>query len=335
MLAGSAHRPPATIAELFPPELAARLDALDVFSRKVFAGKLQGERRSKQRGRSVEFDDYREYVAGDDPRHIDWNVFARLDRLFIKIFQEEQDLSLHLVLDASASMIAGNPTKLTFAARLATALGYIGLVNNNRVLATAFGAGPLRRLEPLRGRRHTQRLGQFMLEAIAPGAVPAVGGTAPRQSGFNDTLRVLAREHLGRGIVVVLSDLLIPEPGGYQPGLKLLAGSAAPGGIEVHVIQVLAPGELDPSVEGRREGDARNAGAFIGDLRLSDVESGRAAEVTITPAVLEQYRKSVRAYVAEAAAFCTARGMAHELATSDQDVGAVVLGALRRRGLVK
>lgn len=333
MIAGASTRLPANVAELITPDLAARLDALDVVSRRLFAGKLQGERRSKQRGRSVEFDDYREYVAGDDLRHIDWNVFARLDRLFIKIFQEEQDLALHIIVDASPSMNAGDPGKLTLAARLATALGYVGLVNNNRVLVSVIGAGPIRRLEPLRGRRQVQRLAQFILDhAVTPAA--GAGQAPPAGPGFAGAIRTLAADPSGRGVVVLISDLLIPEPGGYAEGLRLLAGGAGRAGQDGYVLQVLSPGELDPAVEGRRSGDA-GPGAIIGDLRLTDVETGRAAEITVTPAVLEQYRKSVRRYIDEAAAFCRARGLTHQLVRSDAEVAGLVLDGLRRLGLVR
>ena len=133
--------------ELLGPDLAARLDRLDVISRKIFAGKLPGERRSKRRGRSVEFDDYREYVPGDDLRHIDWNVYARLDRFFIKLFREEEDLAVHILLDASPSMDAGGgerePSKLVFAQRLAMAVAYVSEMLRARLsnveLSNCFG----------------------------------------------------------------------------------------------------------------------------------------------------------------------------------------------------
>lgn len=124
---------PARVDELIDSKLMARLDVLDVVSRKVFLGKVQGERRSRRRGVSVEFADYRHYAHGDDLRFVDWNVYARLDRLFLKIFLEEEDLSLVIAIDSSASMNWGNPNKFLFCLKLAMALGYIGLVNHNRV----------------------------------------------------------------------------------------------------------------------------------------------------------------------------------------------------------
>lgn len=333
MIAGTLIRPPESIAELMPHELAAQLDRLDVVSRKMFAGKLQGERRSKRRGRSVEFDDYREYVAGDDLRHIDWNVFARLDRFFIKVFQEEEDLAVHLVVDASPSMNAGEPNKLLVAARLAMALGYIGLVNNNRVMATVFGAGPLRRMDPQRGRRGTQPLGAFLLEHVF--ASVGMGGEQSSASGpgFTAALRSVAASPAGKGVTVLVSDLLAPE--GYTEGLRTLGAGAAAGAMDVLCLQVMSPGELDPSVEGGGEaGDGRSA-TVIGDLRLTDVETGRASEVTVTTELLARYRRAVERFVREAGAFCTSRGMLHELVPTNADLARLLTSDLRRRGLLR
>jgi uncharacterized protein (DUF58 family) len=130
---------PERVDDLIDAALMARIGQLDVVSRKIFTGKIQGERRSKRRGQSVEFADFRPYVHGDDLRFIDWNIFGRLDRLFLKIFLEEEDLSLVIAIDVSASMDWGDPNKMVFAQRLAMALGYIGLVNHNRVTIAAFG----------------------------------------------------------------------------------------------------------------------------------------------------------------------------------------------------
>src|SRR5438034_11406481 len=113
---------------LLSPEFMARLDQLDVMSRKLLLGKMKGERRSKRRGQSVEFADYRNYVIGDDLRFIDWNIYARLDRLFLKLFLEEEDLSLYLLVDVSKSCDYGDPAKATYLKKVAAALAYIGLV---------------------------------------------------------------------------------------------------------------------------------------------------------------------------------------------------------------
>src|SRR5947207_6337492 len=130
---------PKSLEDLLGADLIAKISRLDYTSKKIFAGKLKGERRSKKRGESVEFADHRPYVTGDDLRHIDWNIFARLDHLFLKLFLEEEDLALHIVLDASASGDCGKPGKFLFMQKVAMALGYIGLVNLNRVTVTAVG----------------------------------------------------------------------------------------------------------------------------------------------------------------------------------------------------
>src|SRR5213082_2894412 len=137
-------RPPERSSEkgmLLDPAFMARLDQLDVMSRKMLAGKMKGERRSKRRGQSVEFADYRNYTVGDDLRFIDWNIYARLDRLFLKLFLEEEDLSLYILVDVSKSCDFGTPNKALYLKKVAGALGYVGLVNYNRVNIVALAEG--------------------------------------------------------------------------------------------------------------------------------------------------------------------------------------------------
>ena len=336
MLAGSVTDRPIRPEELLDPGLLARLERVDIRSNKMFPGKLQGERRSKKRGQSVEFDDYRNYVPGDDLRFIDWNVYARLDKLFVKLFLEEEDLALHLILDASASMHAGLPSKARFAAQLALALGHIGLVNNNRVTLSVFGAPNqenIARLPDLRGRRHTRRLAQFVTEQVwpfPPGSPPPSGGPAERAS-FDGALNTIARMRVGKGVMVLLSDMLIPN--GYEQGLRSLAAAAgatgvgSSGGYDIHCLQVLAPEELDPA--------KLLEDGFSGDVRLTDIETTRDAEVTLAPDLIRAYRTRLEAYTANLHDFCTARGMGHLLLRTDMPVEGVVLGALRKSGLVR
>jgi len=286
-----------TIDELIDSALMSRLDRLDVVSRKIFAGKLQGERRSKRRGRSVEFADFRPYVHGDDLRFVDWNIYGRLDRLFLKMFLEEEDLSLLVVLDATASMATGDPEKFAFAQRLAMALGYVGLVNRNRVTLASFGGGGdgpgVRRLANLRGRRRTREMGQWLLDTV-----PAGGGD------FAEAMKTIALARQGRGVMVLLSDLLFRE--------------------DVFALQTLSPQETDPAAHG-----------IVGDLRLVDVEDGGEAEVTATPAVVERYRARLEAFVAQLREFCVRRNIMHVPLETTQAVDAVILETLRRRGLVR
>jgi uncharacterized protein (DUF58 family) len=307
---------PRTIDDLLDARLVAHLSHLDVASRKVFSGKTQGERRSKRKGQSVEFADHRRYAAGDDLRRLDWNIYARLDRLFTKLFLEEEDLSLHLVLDASASMDCGEPGKFLYAQRLAAALGYIGLTNLNRVALTVMGGerrsagesendpAPLRSLRDLRGRRRVHDLGAFLLDTLPAGAAT-----------FPEAARRIALSRRGRGVMVVLADFFFKE--GYEDGLRLLKGR----GYDLFAIQVLSPQEVDPELGG--------------DLRLRDVEDRDVAEVTITAPLLKKYKQNLAAYIDHLRSFCARREVMFLSVTTDTPVETLLLDYLRARGLLK
>src|SRR4051812_2250612 len=152
---------PAKPGQLLSSEFMARLDQLDLTSRKLLAGKMKGERRSKRRGQSVEFADFRNYVIGDDLRFIDWNIYARLEKLFLKLFLEEEDLSLYILLDVSKSCDFGEPNKAFYIKQVAAALGYVGLVNYNRVHLTAFADGVVTETGALRGRTKVNQMINF------------------------------------------------------------------------------------------------------------------------------------------------------------------------------
>src|ERR1700756_1475252 len=137
---------------LLDPKFLAQLEQLELVSRKIFLGRMKGERRSKRKGQSVEFADYRNYVVGDDLRFLDWNLFARLDKLFIRLFMEEEDLHFYILLDNSLSMDFGWPSKLHFARQVAAALAFIGLVNMDRVVIEAFNNGRTQSMPAARGR---------------------------------------------------------------------------------------------------------------------------------------------------------------------------------------
>ena len=312
--------PPETIEQLVGPELLASLDRLDVLSRKLFAGKLPGERRGKRRGRSVEFDDFRPYTKGDDLRHIDWNLYARLDQLIVKIFLEEQDLSLHLAVDASASMAAAGGAKSAMAMRLAGALATIGLASRDRVAVSVFGGGATSHSGAYRGRTNLPALARFILER---GSAAEPGTPGER---FDDAMKSVVAARTGKGVMVVLSDFLQPE--GYEGGLRVLA---AAGGFDVHLLQILAPGEIDPSEE---QGAGGQRG-LAGDVRLVDAETGSAKEVTVSPALIARYRARLGEYIETLNQSAAARDMSHTLLRSDADVVKVVSERLRGVGVVR
>ena len=298
---------PTRIDELIDGTLMSKLDQVDILSRKIFAGKLQGERRSKKRGISVEFADYRHYVHGDDLRFVDWNIYARLDRLFLKLFLEEEDLSLVLVLDASASMDWGNPGKFMFVQQLAMALGYIGLTNQNRVTLYAFNDQGVSPLPSLRGRRRTREMGSWLLD-LKPGGA----------GGFPEAMRQIALGRQGKGVMVILSDFMFKE--GYEKGLRYLAG----GGFDTYCLQVLSPEEVDPARHG-----------LAGDLKLTDIEDDDTAEVTISAALLKRYKENLNAYCGKLRDFCIRRGIMHVTLDTSLDLTTVLLDYLRKRGLLK
>lgn len=340
MLAGPVENLPTSIEDLLGRDLAARLDRLDLLSRKMLAGKLPGERRSKRRGRSVEFDDFRDYVPGDDLRHIDWNVLARLDKLFIKIFREEEDLALHIIVDASASMNAGAPNKLIYAHQLAMALAYVGVVKQNRVSVASFGvaasgssASPLtlRQLAPVRGRSGVHRVATFLLQSLDDAQRAAQAGALPGikvAPDISKALRTFARTRRGKGIAVVISDFLTPtgDAAVLTPGLNAIALTEA-GGFDSYALQTLSRDELDPRPLSSR--------GLIGDLRLTDVETGRAAEVSISPALIAKYRARLDQYVATVRQNCRARGIGHFLVATDTPIDQLVVSSLRRGGMLR
>ena len=325
LITGSTNRP-RTIEDLLSPGLLKRLDRLDVLSRKIFSGKLPGERRSKKRGSGVEFADYRSYVPGDDFRYIDWKILARLDKVFVRMFLEEEDLSVMVAVDCSASMRAGEPEKLIFAQRLALALGYVGLVNNNRVSLVAFGPRTFRKMNDVRGRRNVQRLAQFVLNDIQPedGFGSASTNTGPVRT-FTDNMRQLVAQRSGKGVMVLLSDFFMEE--GVRDGINLLAGA---GGFDVHCYQVLSPGEIDPA-KTQRKGES----GVVGDLRLTDIETGAGEELTVSAALIKQYQQRLETHCAEIAHLCRSRSLNHAVIRSDADVEELLLKEFRMRGLLQ
>lgn len=296
------------VDDLLDGRLMSRLNHLDVVSRKIFNGRIQGERRSKRRGQSVEFADFRPYVAGDDLRFVDWNIYGRLDRLFLKIFLEEEDLSLIIAVDTSASMHWGDPSKFDYARRLAMALGYIGLVNQNRVSLVGYGGDePLRRMSNLRGRRRTHEMGKWLLD-LEP------GGSAD----FDGAMRDVALSRQGRGVMIVLSDFLYKD--GFEKGLRYVAGR----GYDVFAMQVLAPQEIDPIGHG-----------MSGDLRLVDLEDEDNAEVTVNGAVVRGYKNRLDAWCGKLRDFCIRRSIMHMVVDTSTDIDTLLLDYLRRRGILR
>lgn len=289
---------------LLDPQFLARLEQLELVSRKIFLGRMKGERRSKRKGQSVEFADYRNYVVGDDLRFLDWNLFARLDRLFIRLFMEEEDLHVYLLIDNSLSMDFGTPSKLHFAKQVAAALGFIGLVNMDRVVIEAFNDHLTQSLPAIRGRRSLWRMLDFLqkLEPAGP-------------SDLRRALRTFSMKCSGKGIVILLGDFM--DKGGYEDAFRFLLARQ----LDIYVIQVLSQEEIEPEI--------------VGDLKLVDVEDDDVAEITVSAPLLKRYKQNLAAYRAGIHEFCTRRGISYLFTSNQVPFDRLVLSYLRQRGLVK
>jgi uncharacterized protein (DUF58 family) len=291
-------------SDLLPPDLLAQLERLELVTRKVFRGRMKGERRSKRKGQSVEFADFRGYVPGDDLRSLDWNLYARLDKLIVKLFLEEEDLHFYALIDASASMDFGEPTKLQYAKQLAAALSFVGLVRADRVRIETLGQGLRERGPVLRGRRSVWRM-LDCLEHIEPGESASLAAGVK-----NFCLR-----NPGKGVVVLVTDLMDKE--GFEAGLRYLVAQQ----MDVYVVQVLSQEELEPDVKG--------------DLKLVDCEDRDEAEISVSAPLLSRYKATLNAFTASAQEFCAKRGMNYLLANNQTPVKDLIANYLRRRGLVR
>jgi uncharacterized protein (DUF58 family) len=294
-------------SQLLSPALMARLERMEISSRKVFRGQMKGERRSKRKGQSVEFADFRSYVPGDDLRLIDWNLYARLDQLFLKLFQEEEDLHLHVLVDVSESMRFGTPKKLLVAKQLAACLGYVGLCRSDRVRIAALGE--LGRNAPvLRGRSGLFRLLDYL------SGLSEDSGRSKNES-LSDGVRDFLIRGGSTGIVVLITDLM--DKGGYEAAIRMLVGRR----MDVFLVHLLSPEEIEPPIRG--------------DLRLVDSEDGDVTEITLTSYALQKYRETVQAFTESARQFCNRRGVSYVLARSDVPIESLVTDYLVKRGIVR
>lgn len=287
------------------------LDRVSLRARRAFTGASKGEKRSTRRGSSVEFADFRSYNFGDDLRRVDWNAFGRFDKMFLKLFLEEEDLDISLLLDASASMSIGPSAKWKMARQLACALGYVALTHYDRVSGAAFDASSRDFLPPSRGRAAVPTLLRWCeaLQPAQPGARSDLAG-----SDFARSMKSFALRASRPGLAFVMSDFLLEE--GYEVGLKTLLAR----GFEVVAVQILDRDELEPGL--------------VGDWKLVDVESAGEREVSISSSLLKQYKKNLDAYTGGLRGFCLRYGMSYALVPSDTPALDVVLRILRPTGSV-
>ena len=288
---------------LLPPALLAKLERLELASRKIFRGQMKGERRSRRRGQSVEFDDFRNYVAGDDLRLIDWNLYARLDQLFLKLFQEEEDRHFYALIDSSGSMGYGNPTKLRVAKQLAAALGYVGLCRGDRVSVQAMGPEG-RKAPTLRAKSSLWKMLQYI-----------DGVTSGEQLSLTHAIQDFSARNSGSGIVVVISDFLEKE--GFETALRMLVNHK----MDVYVMHLLSTEELEPEIRG--------------DRKLLDCEDRSFSDITLNQYAIDKYKANVLEFKNAIKGFCARRSMVYVPITNSMPIDEMVTTYLRNRGVVQ
>lgn len=294
---------------LLPESIRRRLEPLMLAAKKARAGAMKGDRRSIKRGASIEFADYRNYVPGDDLRQLDWNIYARLERPYIKLLEDEEDLAVHIILDASASMNfpsegAPEQNKLLFAKRIFAGLGYISLTSGDRLMLTAINDGGMSVFGPVRGRGRGAAMFHYIQTIEADGI-----------TDLNIMLKDYALRASRPGLTVVISDMFSPT--GYIEGLNALLSR----GHEAALAHVLAPQEVMPPL--------------AGDLRLIDVETGQAQEVTVDAVMRGIYHQRLRAWRDEIRSECRRRGAHYFSLQTDEPWERLILSDMRRVGLVK
>ncbi len=289
-------------APVFGEDFLSTLEYLHIVARKILSGQMKAERRSRTKGVSVEFADHRPYSPGDDFRFIDWSIFLRTDQLFLKLFEEEEDLHIYLLLDVSGSSDFGVPYKWHYLRRLTAAIGYLGLASLDRVfvipIGTSLPKGAAQQVA-LRGKGKVFRLLSFLEGLKASG---------PTQLG--SCLKTFAGSSRKRGLAVVLSDFYDSTA---LAGLNALRYQK----FEVFCVQVVSPQETHPEL--------------LGDLRLLDAETGRWREVTLTESLLRRYREAYDTWINTLENTCRKNGVGYVRARTDQPFSDTVVTMLRRK----
>ncbi len=295
-------------ARLFDETFMRRLERLSLITRRVRTGRYKGERRSTKRGSSVEFADYRNYTPGDDLRRLDWRIYARLERPFIKLFEEEEDQSIYILLDASASMNWPEQDKTLnkwdFGRKLTAALSYIALTGGDRVTVSHLSQSDHHTWGPYRGRAYIHQLLTHITDLNAAGP-----------TNLNTALHHVAAARHRPGQLFLISDFFSPP--GYERGLAALAGT----GYEITILHLLSPDETDPGLKG--------------DLRLHDIETGLAQDISITPALRRLYQQRFETWRSAIERYCFSHDMNYATLNTAMSFDSVILGYLQQRGVVK
>jgi uncharacterized protein (DUF58 family) len=289
--------------ELFDDEFQRKLEMLALVSRRVFAGRLRAERRTKKKGSGVEFADHRDYVEGDDFRSVDWNVYQRFGKLLVRLYEEEEDLSIYFLLDCSSSMGFGSGKKFDQARRIVAALAYVGLANLDRVTLVAVTDSMVKRMPTTRGKGRIFKAFRF-LESLAPRGVTDLG----------EALKAFSAQHKRRGLAVLVSDLY--DPAGFESGINALRFN----GFEPFVVHVVDKTEAAPTLKG--------------DVLVYDCETGDEREVTVTADLLDRLGHAFSDYREQIERFCVQKQVPHLTADVEVPFDELVLRVFRRGGFL-
>lgn len=290
--------------DLFDDEFQRKLDYLAMVSRRVFSGAMRAERRTKKTGSGVEFADHRDYAPGDDFRYLDWHAYQRFDRLLIRLYEEEEDLSIYFIVDTSSSMGFGDGDKLRQAKRLTAALAYVGLANLDRIAIVTATDEISGRMQSTRGKARIFRIFRFLRGVRAEG-----------RTDLGEAVKTFVAQHKRRGLAVLLTDLF--DPAGFERGINVLRYNK----FEPFVIHLVDPREARPDLRG--------------DVRVYDCETGDEREVTVTAKVLDKYQQAFDEYLDEAKRFCTSRQVSYFRADVNVPFDELILRVFRRGGFLR
>lgn len=290
--------------DLFDDDFQRKLDYLALVSKRVFAGRMRAERRTKKSGSGVEFADHRDYQAGDDFRYLDWNVYQRFDRLLLRLYEEEEDLAIYFIVDASTSMGFGDAKKLRYAKRVAAALAYVGLANLDRVSIVSTTDKVEGRMPATRGKARIFKVFRFLRDLEADG-----------QTDLEDALKSFVAQNKRRGLVVLASDLYDPQ--GFERGINVLRYNK----FDPFVVHIVDETEARPKL--------------AGDVLLYDCETGDEREVTVTAKVLERFEEAYRGYLEEIDRFCTSKQVPYIRADVSMPFDELILRVFRRGGFLR
>jgi uncharacterized protein (DUF58 family) len=292
---------------LFDDEFQRKLESLALVSRRVFAGRMRAERRSKKKGSGVEFADHRAYAPGDDFRFVDWNVYRRFGKLLVRLYEEEEDLSIYFIVDCSGSMAFGTPSKFDQARRLCAALAYVGLANLDRVTVVAAHEHGGSLMPATRGKNRIFKVFQYLEQLEAAGV-----------TNLAQSLKTFVAQHKRRGLAILISDLYDPQ--GFEAGINVLRYNK----FEPYVLHMIEPG-----------GGALAQRAILGDINVYDCETGEEREVTVTERMLDEIVAAHREYDSSIQRFCTRSHVPYFAAPPDVPFDELVLRVLRRGGVLR